>query len=669
MPIFPLELPPATSERGKTTVNLARLIGPLFGVVSDHSPRDMTWVCDYEAITLKELGRGAPLPLIKGKDKQQLELGARVGRAIAGNKGHLEGEVTAATINNYGPDTKAAIVLTAANKLYDPIVADIVRCLEVFDEANSGIRPAVMLAAWANATLLGFRSAPLLCVSAIKARTSQRVAFAQWDVSALNSDVEPARCELGHSNVLNKTDYADVEFAPRNFNLIDETVKKLQGILEVQSPQDLEYLASSWGRVLLRLGTTSDDGDPALFWVSEVVKKHRTVEVYKSPIAVVEALVREQQLLPRITKIEESQRDGIPADLVIHIPTDERMRELSQRQQRIFIDTVRNVLRWLRDSLDVPETVKDRTRQSLDELRLLAEELLPADDYLRMRAVATDAQAKVDEDSAEHVSTLIEVLDLIQKEIISRRIADIGDGMNALETGAVVLRRYLLKAQSQGAERGISDEELEQKVRQYRETLYRILSDEIGLPRGASSAGFYLHNYTAHLSRSDDEFELRMAFDLMTDRVIPSRRLFVTGFRAKELRLPLQSAARCGARLAAIELDSGHQQSAHQLIQQSMDLAREAVSLGDHDGLLTLESGDVVKMTSVRLAHALIPTFTLAVETRSVDFTDHDMNYVEKLFGVLDKWVSQDKSNASRKYISETQPYRNRYVKALAQRQ
>ena len=40
---------------------VARKVGPLFGIVWEQGPFGCTWVCDFGAITLAEIARGAAI--------------------------------------------------------------------------------------------------------------------------------------------------------------------------------------------------------------------------------------------------------------------------------------------------------------------------------------------------------------------------------------------------------------------------------------------------------------------------------------------------------------------------------------------------------------------------------------------------------------------------------
>src|SRR5690606_29762662 len=60
---FPAEIPAAEARRADVVeVRVARKVAPLFGLASDIEPFRRSWVRDFTALTLAEIGRGAPSP-------------------------------------------------------------------------------------------------------------------------------------------------------------------------------------------------------------------------------------------------------------------------------------------------------------------------------------------------------------------------------------------------------------------------------------------------------------------------------------------------------------------------------------------------------------------------------------------------------------------------------
>lgn len=90
----------------------------------------------------------------------------------------LPGALTNATLNRYGPDTKAAAVLAATNRLLadaTAAVAAVCRHLAAVD-----CDAEVQLAIWAGLIVEVYRAQPALVVAAIQARQVQRSLSARW---------------------------------------------------------------------------------------------------------------------------------------------------------------------------------------------------------------------------------------------------------------------------------------------------------------------------------------------------------------------------------------------------------------------------------------------------------------------------------------------------------
>ena len=675
MPLFPLELPADPEGKRDISVNLGQLVGPMFGVISDRSPHGMTWICDFDTVTLKELGRGAPIPTPSDLEDPD-------SRAIySPAKSMLKGEIAAATLNRYGPDTKSAVVLTAANVLYQNLVADIEAALQILQQSNPQAAPVMHLAAWATATLLGFRAAPLLCASALRARTYQRAAFTQWHVERPGNRANPARCELGHLDVLNSLDSKLTRFRPRDFELFDSTIRVLHEGGIVSTSGGLDLLAGTWVRRLLRLGTVQDEGEPAVFWASEAIPKHRTIESYLPPVSLLNAFLNEQQLLPTPEKLtmRPSRHDLDwkldPHHFILNAPSaDELPASLKPQVRRLLVEIPRIVLRWIREQIssltaesssEERADFSNRARVALTDNRELAENLLDEGDLVRLFAVVADELARVSEatnrSETVNLSDVIEALDDIRTLTHSRRISDLGMGMDALELGAVIVRRYADKIAPSESQSEFNKNELLQKVRAYREVNHFVLTEEIGALRGASPAGYYLHNYAGYLSTHvDNEVDLRTALDLFKDRVIPSRRAYGAVGRMTELRRSLQISSRCSARLAELERAQSHEDSARELIAESLAFALEVLDMHDARSLMSYREPS---QATFRLVEAVLPGLILAAELdlpETLTGARGDV-HISQLLLLGEKWVDANpgrEGGADSRFIRE---YRNRY--------
>ena len=93
-------------------------------------------------------------------------------------RGPTPAALTAATLNRYGPDTKAAVVLVGANRLLRDVTAAVARVCRALAELE--IAPELRLAVWAGLVLEAFRAQPALVAAAIQARAIQRALTTSW---------------------------------------------------------------------------------------------------------------------------------------------------------------------------------------------------------------------------------------------------------------------------------------------------------------------------------------------------------------------------------------------------------------------------------------------------------------------------------------------------------
>ncbi|NUT90992.1 MAG: hypothetical protein HOY78_03070, partial [Saccharothrix sp.] len=157
MALLPAVVPQVVEKRSELVpARLARKVAPLFGVPSEQNPfRPLTWVCDFTTITASEIARGAPLPTraAQARLREQEHDGEWVvhDRAVVPTSGRsLPNEIVPATVNRFGPDTKAAVVLTATNVLLAPVTEAVATALPLLRAGDGGELPTVQwIAAWA----------------------------------------------------------------------------------------------------------------------------------------------------------------------------------------------------------------------------------------------------------------------------------------------------------------------------------------------------------------------------------------------------------------------------------------------------------------------------------------------------------------------------------------
>jgi hypothetical protein len=281
-------------------VRLARKVGPLFGVRWEHEPFGRTWVCDFATVTLAEIARGAPMP----PKEEQARLDAvepprrgagtadawgLVGRAVW-TPGKLVAPTTLAnaTLNRFGPDTKAAVVLTAANRLLEDATSAVTTVCEHL--VRQGTSRPLALAVWAGLTLEVFRGQPALVVAAVQARAVQRSLTTRWGSQVVVGDLRStaARCEIGARAVDEGTD----PWQPVRFSLIDDTLQVLLGGSDgdgnAVGSDRRDDIAGAWCRRLLQMGRPGS----GMVWLSET-DGHRVAYSYQRVNAMVAPFVAE----------------------------------------------------------------------------------------------------------------------------------------------------------------------------------------------------------------------------------------------------------------------------------------------------------------------------------------------------------------------------------------
>jgi hypothetical protein len=257
-------------------VRLARRVAPLFGVRWAHNPYDCTWVCDFTALTLTEIARGAPLPV-----------GAEP--AAIGPDGMTP--IAKATLNRFGPHTKSAVILTAANRLLVDATAAVTTVCQ--DVGQQNLPRSLRLAIWAGLVLEVFRAQPALVVAAIQARSVQRSLTAQWgDHAAFAPSITlRARSEIGATT----GSAIDRALTPVRFALIDDTLSAVD-LTTPGAPggtplgaERRDDLASAWARRLLRMGRPGS----GVVWLHEDDPGHRTAHAYQRVGAMIAPFVGE----------------------------------------------------------------------------------------------------------------------------------------------------------------------------------------------------------------------------------------------------------------------------------------------------------------------------------------------------------------------------------------
>ncbi|WP_161790212.1 hypothetical protein [Streptacidiphilus carbonis] len=208
------QIPPIPESRAKQTpARLARKVGPLFGVPWPEAPGGwQSWCCDYSRLTLAEVMRGAPRP---AKDS---EPGGYADRGVSDDELKGSSPIANATAARFGPDTKAAFVLTAANVLLEPVTDALCNALAEVPVDD----PILLIGTYASCLLEVFRSEPLLILSAMQAEGVQR---------ALSAVGAPFRVAGVTALALHEFGREDTSHSPANSPLSLDLVVRLSDTL------------------------------------------------------------------------------------------------------------------------------------------------------------------------------------------------------------------------------------------------------------------------------------------------------------------------------------------------------------------------------------------------------------------------------------------------------
>ncbi|MPZ67420.1 MAG: hypothetical protein GEU83_18610 [Pseudonocardiaceae bacterium] len=178
-----VEMPPMIFKtRGMMDVRVARKVAALSGLAdpsatSDDAGRGSAWYGDYRELTTNELALGGPLRAGRFERAGVEDTGVFSKERGSGRKYHVAGPVDVAPIPNvvlqrYGPDTKAAFVLSGANTILAPVSAAVTAALE---DVRRQVDDARLLLAVGQCLVQEvFQAQPILLLNAIQASRIQR---------------------------------------------------------------------------------------------------------------------------------------------------------------------------------------------------------------------------------------------------------------------------------------------------------------------------------------------------------------------------------------------------------------------------------------------------------------------------------------------------------------
>lgn len=582
MHVFPARVPAAEVRRADVVeTRVARKVAPLFGLGDDLPPFHRSWVCDYTALSLAEIGRGAPHP--DRTERSRLDAdpprppdGAAADWAWAGRavwsppQGTPPGALTNATLNRYGPDTKAAAVLSAANRLLRDATAAVAAAGRHL--AETGCDAEIRLAVWAGLVLEVYRAQPALVVAAIQARQVQRSLSARWgeQVDRVLVTGPDAPSEI-HPPPVAAADDADPDgsaarWRPTSFDLVDATLPRLgladdpvtgPGLMTVDA---LDDVASAWCQRLLGVGRAGR----GVVWLTEETGGSRRVHAMVRVGAVVAPFVAAS-----LGSTPAGRREAPPVLPVL--PTADSLAAAPLPQRRAHLLTAHvaaNYVRYRDELLADWPALRALTRELVDAaVQRCANVLDPEDpvsrqldayaaylgvwDPARFRDRPADAAGPPGGDDAAE-ATAIRRLVASQHRVTEAWRAgrlDPGAASYLLEIGVVALR-HATDGPSPPADGGPTPA----TVRSWWSAILKTRGLDPGndLAELVGSLGdaqvFHLHHYAAWLGASGRRADLRRALAIQ-ERVATVRaevtRREPAGFAAKS------AASRAGYELAA----------------------------------------------------------------------------------------------------------------------
>jgi hypothetical protein len=621
-------------------VRIARKLGPLFGVVWEQNPFGCTWVSDFATITLAEIARGAPYPtrdIQSSMDGQATQedpaLGPRpapgdmgeawqpAGRAVwTFRRAPTRAAIAHATLNRYGPDTKAAVVLVGTNRLLQDVTAAVASVCQHLDKCDASLE--VRLAVWAGLVLEAFRGQPALVAAAIQARAIQRALTTPWGEHLWLPGLHgSARCEFGAVGRETGSPAQSVHdtLTPTQFALVDATLPLLGLPLPVDEGPLLSHrellddIASRWCRRLLQIGHPGR----GITWVSERVPGHRSVQSYVRVGSAIAPFVAEVFSMLGIADRPGRTIDTRQLTRLLTGTDYEQLAGPARRAHLVSAHTLVNYLRFHDNLLRAQPGVRAETRAFIQCAAAQAAERLSPDDPTALLLASyaayctawdlsrdTTADASLRSAAAAH---LARALNRVSQAWLSGSL-DPGTASYLLEIGAMAL-----DAMDQSAGDADLSGLWQDAMRARGVDPDRVLDGSLSLP---DAQCYHLQNYAAFLaSRATGPAALRRA--LTAQRACVRVRDLVTqgelaDYEAKftSARTSRQAAAAIVGRL--LEVTSPAESTDYRnLLAEGVAHARAAIVNPTTRPML---GHDQAAFDVVRLALAVLPALTAARE-------------------------------------------------------
>jgi hypothetical protein len=661
MALLPAVVPQLVEKRSELVpARLARKVAPLFGIPSEQNPfRPMTWVCDFTAITVSEIARGAPLPTrthaAELRSRDDVVAGSAPwtvdGRAVMSSAGRtLPNEIVAATINRFGPDTKAAIVLTATNVLLTPVTEAIATALPMLRAADGGELPTVhWIAAWAAVAVEVYRSQPALVTAAIKARAIQRESLdaPQFPWADRLATRQKARCEMGAAADDVRREPVT---RPRNLDFLDLAVNRLNATgamsdAPLTSDQDVVPPIAGPGvgdRLAdLLLGLMVDMGTPdsvGYVWVSERETGQAVVEAMVPSSGLVREVVESWAHGPGLLERPDQFADAL-ADTVarpIRLPDPGVAAALPMLARRALVLAGMGIVRQMGLLAPSAWVTGPEFARLLDGLTALVDHAVDRNDplvpeiTLRVAVQRTSIQRHDGQIGPATVAKLLAAVDDCLAAG-ANGVLDRGTLADLLSVACIELNALRAMA---------PHPELIPVLRRYWAAFAETIEvDLFSRETDHSNITFQLHNYAAFLGgNKDNEDDLRGALHLFAGSVLPGRtRLYNRGRDIRPLARSLYLAADAAAALAELLTGKGESVEAEQWVLRAFDWIQQVLSHKLFSpGQLHPRLNDC--LFSLRAA----PVLLLAVETGVTDEPQSVLNSADELIRLLERWLKEN---------------------------
>jgi hypothetical protein len=646
--LLPAEVPEVPETRTDVVpARLARKLAGLFGIRWAGNPFPLTWVCDYSALTVSEIARGAPArpglppPVEAASAPWTVVDRAVVSHGLRGARpAPLPNEIANATLNRFGPDTKAALVLTGANVLMAPVTNAIRNALSFLRQqaALAELPAAAQVGAWATLILAAYRSQPALVAAGLQARRVQRANLTDPDFVVPIGGA--ARCEIGGESAV--IAQPDPRTHPRDLDLIDATLSaafaNLAAAAQPGAQRRQQDLVDRWLSRIEELGTSHGAGQ---LWLVDTADSHRRVEAFVPQDPIIDSFLDE--IGCRLEGADGGINWALPS-----IPVARQLAGMPHLSKRCVALALCMLIRYSFDSGDPDPFADLHTLACLDALDDLVKATMPRTDPAAVIVLTRIADMRLEvlrQDIAYDSQLPAAVAELVDHLQTAHRLArrgamSVGDAAEIASSGAVELLATWRRHQATEVPGLPPAEDLRTTLYElWRHTLKALgldperLLDQVGVTRPIS---FHLHNYATFLGRQPALPDVQHACDIFERLVIPSRRAYYarTG-EFRPLLYALQNATPANTRLIDDAVNRGELAGAHDRALLGRAWIRDAVAAPHTQRLLdraSIEASD----EACRFALLAAPALLSALELRASPTPLEDVRICNELLVVAD---------------------------------